>query len=333
MADVGHELTNKELKKLERTLAKEYATAYKELQEKLDKQLRRFDVLDKQKIALLNKGKISQKEYDKWRNNQMLKSKWMSDMVKTSANDLVNVNKRASDIINGVLPSIYAENHNFGTCMAELMAKTDTAYTLYNSDAVAKLARMESIRLPKAKIDVPKDRRWNQQKMKSALTQGILQGESNKQIAKRLANITDMDRSSAIRNARTLTTGAENGGRLDSFFRARDKGIEMLKMWSATMDERTRDSHAFLDGVCVELEEEFPNGCMYPGDVGGPAEEVWNCRCALGSQLKGFERDVNHIVNGQQVTQEEYDEWKSAHGRFENIDGKWKKVKERNPNG
>ncbi len=34
-------------------------------------------------------------------------------------------------------------------------------------------------------------------------------------------------------------------------------------------DDRTRESHAQLDGVRVDVKEKFPNGLMYPGDTEG----------------------------------------------------------------
>lgn len=51
--------------------------------------------------------------------------------------------------------------------------------------------------------------------------------------------------------------------------------------WLATEDERTRESHAELNGIIIRKGDIFPNGCEYPGDPNGEAEEVINCRCTL----------------------------------------------------
>ena len=323
----GRKLTDKELEKLEKKLAKEYRTAKKEMQKKLDKFQKKFDAADKVQKGLLDKGAITKKQYQDWRMGQIARSQWMQDQIKSYADDLVHVNQRAAEAINGTLPKVFAESHNFGTYEAEKAARIGTNYTLYNRDTVARLLKDDPKLLPKASIDVAKDKKWNVQKLNSALTQGIMQGESVDKIAKRLQNVTDMDRASAIKNARTMVTGAENAGKLESYRRAAAMGIKLKKMWSATIDDRTRDSHAFLDGVTVDLEEEFPNKCMYPGDPGGPGDEVWNCRCELSMQLDGFERDITDLENRNtdHFNYDSYDEWKSAHGEFKVVDGKWVK--------
>ena len=60
----------------------------------------------------------------------------------------------------------------------------------------------------------------------------------------------------------------------------------MVKQWDSTLDARTRDSHAQIDGEIKELDEKFSNGLMFPGDPNGAAAEVVNCRCALLQRAK-----------------------------------------------
>jgi hypothetical protein len=43
-------------------------------------------------------------------------------------------------------------------------------------------------------------------------------------------------------------------------------------------------SHEALNGMVVTRGEQFPNGCLYPCDPNGPADETINCRC-LASPL------------------------------------------------
>ena len=60
------------------------------------------------------------------------------------------------------------------------------------------------------------------------------------------------------------------------------KGGATYKTWVAVMDERTRDTHFYLDGTRKRLDEEFYtfNGhhAMFPSQF-GVAEEDCNCRC------------------------------------------------------
>lgn len=64
-----------------------------------------------------------------------------------------------------------------------------------------------------------------------------------------------------------------------------DLGVSMVKQWVATLDARTRSSHAQMNGTQVSMDEPFmmPNGreMQYVGDPDGGAANVINCRCAI----------------------------------------------------
>lgn len=105
-----------------------------------------------------------------------------------------------------------------------------------------------------------------------------------------------MNRTSAIGAARTAVTGAQNAGRMDSFTAAEGMGIKLKKEWLATLDGRTRHSHAVLDGERVENDKKFSNGCMFPGDPNGPPGEVYNCRCTLIADVDGAKSPEIHCA-------------------------------------
>ena len=70
---------------------------------------------------------------------------------------------------------------------------------------------------------------------------------------------------------------------------AEELGIEVKKVWMAILDNRTRDAHAELNGVAVDVDEPFENELgeiMFPGDSDAedPAN-VYNCRCTLGYNI------------------------------------------------
>ena len=100
-----------------------------------------------------------------------------------------------------------------------------------------------------------------------------------REIASRLSAKFARDR--ALRIARTETTymwniAAEEG--------AKATGLRLEKVWLATNDARTRDTHRQLDGQVVPVDADFVvNGKQMskPGDPRGGAREVVNCRCAV----------------------------------------------------
>ena len=313
MPDLGHKETDEALGKLERRIKKVYVQAYEETEAKLQDYLSRFATKDKIKQEQLRAGKITQDEYNYWRKGQVMIGKRWQEMVDSLAADYTNANRLAMSMVGDSLPGVYALNHDYGTFQVEKGSMVDTSYTLYDRSTVERLIRDNPNLLPKAKVNVPKDLRWNKQHVNNAVLQGILQGESNDKIASRLQTVTSMNHTAAIRNARTMTTGAENAGRTDSYKRAAEMGIELEQEWLATLDGRTRDSHRALDGERIPLAKDkwhpakFSNGCRYPGDPEGPAWEVYNCRCTLVVAIKGI--DQSDAPRNSKLGGMSYEEW------------------------
>lgn len=91
---------------------------------------------------------------------------------------------------------------------------------------------------------------------------------------------------------RTESMASLNGAQFEAYRQAVAKGTvrpnAVRKVWIATRDLRTRDTHRALNGDSVGLHEPFANGLMYPGDPAGPAREVINCRCTLRYRIDRF---------------------------------------------
>lgn len=163
-------------------------------------------------------------------------------------------------------------------------------FDLVDEYTIEKLQREGHIKLPKKKIRISRDEQWNTKQMTSKVLRGILNGDSIPTIANSLTAVIGNNTASAIRNARTMTTSAENGGRLDSYKSLDSQGVVQKKVWEATPDDRVRDSHLDIDGEEQDIDHVFSNGCMFPGDGNGPADEVWNCRCSMKDHIIGFRR-------------------------------------------
>lgn len=318
--DWAEKQTDQMLSELEGRINDEYSTAYKELSKKCDKYFSGFEKRDAVKLSQVSAGQISQEEYKEWRKNQMLIGQRWSDMVDTMAKDLTKVDQKVISMTRGFLPEAYALNHNYGTYEGEKSTHVDTAYTLYDRHTVEKLLRDQPNMLPALKPNSPtarklaerKDLIWNKQHINSAITQGVLQGDDLKNVSKRLQSVTDMDNKAAKRNARTMMTGAQNSGRLDSYKRMQEMGIEVQKQWMATLDHYTRSSHAHLDGEKVDIDKKFANGLQYPGDKDGRPEEVYNCRCTMIAYFPEYEYENMQRydnIEGKPIDEVTYAEW------------------------
>ena len=288
MADTAHVKTDLKLEEMEKRLSAIYSRAEKEIQQTADEYFSKFAKQDEEKRKLLEQGKITEDEYTKWRKGKVMYGKRFTEMKEQYAKQLLNVNQTAMAYINGELPEVYALNYN--ALKSAVDGVGGYSFTLVDADTVRNLAVTDTSLLPYKKIDPKKDIPWNMKKINAETLQGILQGESMDKIAKRIMNVQEMNKTQAIRSARTIVTGAENKGRQDSYARAEADGIILQKEWLATNDGRTRHSHAALDGAIVDQDKKFDNGLMYPGDPNGRPEEVWNCRCTLVAKVNGFKK-------------------------------------------
>lgn len=325
MSDIAHTETDKAIKQLEKEIKKVYAQAEKECTEKLLAHMNRYKRIDKQMRDKVAAGKMTQDDYVQWRMGQLAIGERWEEMCKSLATDLANADKIAESISKGYCKDAYALNHNFATFEVEKASLVDTSYTLYDRHTVERLISQKKSILPEARgktaqaLREGKLIRWNMQRITSAVTQGILQGESVYKIASRLQSVVGMDTRASIRNARTAVTGAQNAGRQDGFERAEEMGIKGKKLWIATMDHRTRHWHVELDGEKVDVGDKFHNeygDIEYPGDVTADPANVYNCRCTMGYVLEGFEDRKQKWFEDRQnpaLGNISWEKWKEEH--------------------
>lgn len=313
--DAGQKQTQKILDSMEEEIAVLYSKAAKKVQKELDEYLRKFEAEDRKKREQVENDEITEAEYVHWRTGKIMTGKQWSEKETDLANGFVITNVAAAAIINKHTPEAYAVGRNYAVYEIEKGALLSTSFELYDKFTVERLSLDNPDLLPKAKVKIPKDLKWNKQKINSCVLRGIVQGDDIPTISERLQSVSDMNKSSAIRNARTMTTSAENGGRLDSYIWAEKIGITVEKQWLATLDGRTRHSHAAQDGEHIPIHEEFSNGLMFPGDPDGEPGEVYNCRCTMVAVVEETDPTVNPdaVYRNSRLGDMDYDEWLEEH--------------------
>lgn len=326
MADKGHEETEKLLKKMEKQLDEVYKEAYTEARDTATNFMAKFRVMDEEKRRLRDSGELDNSEYQRWRRTMLFQGKRYKEMADTLAADMTKTNVIAASVINGHLPEVYAINHNYGTYEIEHGGKINTQYSLYDRQTVERLIRDNPDLLPrKAAINIPKDELWNKNHINSAVMQGILQGKTVDDIAKNVAaTVTDMSHTSAIRNARTMTTSAQNGGRIDSYKRAQSMGVKLVQVWMATLDSRTRHEHRQLDGQKRPIGTPFKIDGMeieFPGDPKAEPYLVYNCRCTLIGEVEGVDYNLSDVTErDSKLGDMSYEEWKEEKKKQDNAE-------------
>lgn len=99
-------------------------------------------------------------------------------------------------------------------------------------------------------------------------------------------------RAQTIARTETLTAVSIGREQKRAEFKEQFPDQELEKGWVSAGDDHVRDSHADLDGTFIDADDTFDNGCKYPRDPDGEAEEVINCRCTDVTRVKGDENAV-----------------------------------------
>lgn len=323
-SDLGHQLTDKELAKLERRIAKLYREAGEELQATIDAYFEQFKKRDEEMKALIgtvqNGKEWTEADYKQWRLNQIGRGERYQAMRDKVAHRATDANAVAVSYTNDATPGIYSLNRNYAAYTIEQVAG-NVGFDLWDEQTVKRLMVEQPDLMPyyppKRALKRGIDLAYGKKQITASVTSSILQGKSIKHMADDLQKrITTMSRDSAIRTARTAVTGAQNAGRMDSYTAAEKMGVKLKKCWLATLDARTRHSHAMLDGEQVAQDKKFSNGCRFPGDPQGPPWEIYNCRCTLIAAVDGVDtssaqRRARNADTGQTevISNMSYAEW------------------------
>lgn len=281
MTDYGHEYAEQQLSRIEKRIRREYETTYKETKDKLDEYLADFKNIDERM-----RKSLSDEEYRTWRRNKIMTGERWQRMVDKLAEDYAHASEIAASIVRGELNDVFALNANVAAWDIETGVGADYGFALYNKETVARMLKDNPDILPAAAPNIPKELRWNRQKITSALLQGVLQGESIPNLSKRLRSVEKMCISQSVRTARTAVTSAQNAGRQEVYNKAKEIGLPIKKRWIATLDGRTRHEHGMADGQTVDIDDFFTIGgekLMHPADFlhGASGWNIYNCRCTM----------------------------------------------------
>lgn len=277
-------VTDEKLEKLEKRIASMYNRAYKEMRATAKDYFEKFEERYEKEYEAYQNGAYTDAEFKAWVQTQIQRGKGYEAFRDEMADKMTNANQIASAYINDATPSIYSLNRDYEAYRIEQEYNID--FHMADEMTVRRLAGFDNhIEFKTTSVNRKKDYEWNRRQIHSALTAGILQGKSIDRLAESYMTVMKRNRASAIRNARTSFTSAQNAGRIETYYRAQNMGINLTKEWMATFDERTRASHALLNGQRVAYDKPFSNGLMYPADPEGEPSEVYNCRCTLRAVL------------------------------------------------
>ena len=282
MSDKAHKLTDKKIEQMEKRLSVIYSKSHKKIQSKMLDFAKKInkkasDLLKAIKDAKTDDEKnTAKKAYLQFFKKEVVKSKEFKVLSAEIAVDLFNVNTEASAFINSKTPEIYALNYNW---INEQLEKDIPDFV---SQQITSKEADEYGDLTKQTVSKSKDTKWNEGNIKKSVIVGASLLLGANAIMKRSAKLTvEKNRNSASMHNSGMCTDAENKARLDGMCWSEYLGNKMEKEWIATLDNRTRHTHAMLDGKSVPLDDVFDNGLKRPRDPNGEPAEICNCRCSL----------------------------------------------------
>jgi len=185
-----------------------------------------------------------------------------------------------------------------------------------------------------------KNRDTDLRRLNETITAGLRQGKSYSAMVSDVRDIIGRERVkdgvrqltgskyNAMRILRTEGTRTLNNGFLASLNDAQMQGVDVQKVWDATLDMKTRSSHASADGKEPDEDGNFHvNGAVgpSPGNLSRAGENI-NCRCSLGTKIPGVDDGLRIGINpatGERevISYVKFDDWAKDNGLKRNKGG------------
>jgi SPP1 gp7 family putative phage head morphogenesis protein len=278
-------------KKLERALVREYSRALKDIRAELA-----------QLYALTDKNLL---RYNRLRALEIFIRQNLSEVYRKNA-----------VILNQALEEMYRESYYMTAWAVDMNVGVLLSWGVLNPAVIA-AAVMEPIDKLTLNDRLERNRAKVIAAIRHEITQGMLKGEAYEKMARRIKRTLEGDARKARTVARTEAHRIQNRGKFKAAQDAEQMGIDMVKVWDATLDLRTRPAHRYLDGTAVAVNENFRsktggNGPV-PGLMGTPQDDI-NCRCTMRLQLKGYSPSVRRIRDEGVVKYRTYQQWAKEKG-------------------
>lgn len=253
---------------------------------------------------------------------EMSKYNRYDELIRSIEKRLSELGVASKKITLGLAGDIYQESYYRTAFFFEYSLQAKLGYGILNGDVI-KAAVQNPISGLTLNQTLEKNRAVIVLKIKQEITQGLIKGEPYSKMAARFKSALGGDVRKAITIAQTEAHRCQSLGTLASGQRADSKGVDIYKVWDATLDAKTRPSHQALDQKKVKIDEDFISPVTGakgagPGLMGNAADDI-NCRCALRHEIKGYAPKVRYSRDeegkrGKIIPYTNYQDWMAAKG-------------------
>lgn len=277
-------------------LKKIYSDAYKRLLVDLDKWVDAYPTLtDSQKREFIRKAEIA---------NRL-------DNVLSEVNGKAQINIFDTIIKAGKL------SHDYNMYRIESKFNLDLGNVLINDKALITLANKPTN--GKAFSErLHNDTKKVATATNQAITDGLIQGKSYREIARGVRDLTNMAYNNALRISRTESGRVANVTNYQASKDLVEQGFDVKKQWVSTLDMRTRSDHALLDKQEVGVDEYFKvngNKALHPHGFGVASEDI-NCRCAIINVIDDVRPETRSDNQSKETIKDmSYEDWLKSKAR------------------
>ncbi len=265
------------------------------------------------------------KMYERYGDNvtysDMVKYNRLAGIEKNISEELRVLNKETNGKITSSIKESFGNSYALTGYANESMLNMNLGFGALNKDAInaAVLNKYDRIKWPDR---LSKNTENLNNQIRSAVTEGLIQGHGYSKTSNMVKDKIERDAYNTNRILRTESHRAQGEGRKYGFEKAKEaadkEGIKMVRVWLATLDGRTRDSHQAMDG---QYEDEngqfhFPEGGVAdgPGMSGIAAEDI-NCRCDTYTQVEDIPPGKRQDMEDDELIEyKTYQEWAKEKG-------------------
>lgn len=282
------QFANKLVKQSEREIVKRYAALLTEIRLELAKLYEKYEI----------DGKLTYAEMAKY--DRLRKFIEYIDYLLTVAY------KDMKKTVYDVLAMLYEEGYYYTAWAIETDTLSRLAYSAVPASTITAMIENPITGLTLSQR-LEKNRASIIYTIQQEVTQGLVKGETYKQMATRLKTALEGDTVKAMRIVRTEAHRVVESSKHDAAEHAHKNGVIMVKEWNSMQDQRVRDRHEKLDGVKIPVDEEFKIGsdrAKVPGLFSLPQNSI-NCRCYLSFSVERIEK-----VDAKELEGMVFETWK-----------------------